>query len=50
MEIGYNGTDFVEGQKTVKLSVRLALGVRDKAGVVYVDDITAAVAAVEGGS
>lgn len=43
MEIGYNGTDLVEGQKTVVLKTRIAFGVRDKAGVIYVDDIAAAV-------
>lgn len=44
MEIGYNGTDMVEGQKTVMLKVRLAFGVRDKAAIIYISDIDAAVA------
>lgn len=40
MEIGYNGTDLTEGQKTVVIKVRVAFGVRDKAGVIYSDSIT----------
>lgn len=47
MEIGYNGTDLTEGQKTVVIKVRIAFGVRDKAGVIYVDDISAAVEALQ---
>jgi len=35
MQIGYNGTDFTEGQKTVKVNMRLAFGVRDKAAFQY---------------
>lgn len=35
LEIGLNGTDFTEGQKTVRLGVRLAFGVRDKAAFMY---------------
>jgi HK97 family phage major capsid protein len=35
MEIGLNGTDFVEGQKTVRFGTRLALGVKDKAALQY---------------
>lgn len=46
MEIGYNGTDFEEGQKTVMFKVRLAFGVRDKAGVIYVNGVQAAVDAL----
>jgi hypothetical protein len=46
MEIGYNGTDMVEGQKTVMLKVRLAFGVRDKAAIIYVSDVAAAAAAL----
>ncbi len=48
MEIGYNGTDLTEGQKTVVIKIRLAFGVRDKAGIIYVDDIDAAIAALAG--
>lgn len=44
MEIGYNGTDMVEGQKTVMLKVRLAFGVRDKAAIIYVSNITDGIA------
>jgi len=43
MEIGYNGTDLVEGQKTVVLKVRLAFGVRDKAAVIWCSSITTAI-------
>ena len=43
MEIGYNGTDLTEGQKTVVIKTRCAFGVRDKAGVIYTDDIAAAI-------
>lgn len=46
MEIGYNGTDLVEGQKTVIMKVRLAFGVRDKAAIIYVSDIAAGIAAL----
>jgi hypothetical protein len=35
MEIGLNAADFTEFQKTVRLSVRLAFGVRDKAAFQY---------------
>jgi HK97 family phage major capsid protein len=42
-----NGTDFVENQKTVKFSVRLAFGVRDKAAIIYVSSISAAATALE---
>lgn len=50
MEIGYNGTDFTEGQKTVMLKIRIAFGVRDKAGVIYVSDIHNAIADITVGS
>jgi len=39
MQIGYNGTDFTEGQKTVKVNMRLAFGVRDKAAFQYSADM-----------
>jgi hypothetical protein len=35
MEIGYNGTDLSEGQKTVVFKNRIAFAVRDKAAIVY---------------
>lgn len=35
LEIGYNGTDLSEGQKTVVVKVRVAFAVRDAAAVVY---------------
>jgi predicted nucleic acid-binding protein len=43
MEIGYNGTDLTEGQKTVVIKIRLAFGVRDKAAVIYCADLDQAV-------
>lgn len=43
LEIGYNGTDFTEGQKTVRISVRLAFAVRDPLAVIYCADLAAAV-------
>ena len=39
LEIGYNGTDLSEGQKTVVVKIRVAFAVRDKAGVVYSADV-----------
>lgn len=43
MEILYNGTDATEGQKTAVLKTRVAFGVRDKAAVIYVANITTAI-------
>lgn len=39
LEIGLNSSDFTEGQKTIRLGVRLALGVRDKAALIYSTDM-----------
>lgn len=39
MEIGLNAADFTEGQKTVRLGLRLAFGVRDKAAFQYSADM-----------
>jgi HK97 family phage major capsid protein len=39
MEIGYNGTDLTEGQKTVVFKMRVAFGVADKTAVIYCADI-----------
>lgn len=50
MEIGYNGTDFVEGQKTVVIKVRLAFGVRNALGIVYVSNVHNAIADITVGS
>jgi hypothetical protein len=47
MEIGYNGSDLTEGQKTVVLKIRVAFGVRDKAAVIYVSDIPAAIVGLQ---
>jgi len=46
MEIGFNGTDLTEGQKTVVIKIRLAFGVRDKAAIIYSDDIATDVEAI----
>jgi hypothetical protein len=46
LEIGHNSTDLTEGQKTVVIKIRLAFGVRDKAAIIYSDDIAADVAAI----
>lgn len=43
MEIGYNGTDLTEGQKTVVLKIRLAFGVRDKSAIIYESDVASAI-------
>ena len=42
VEIGYNGTDLTEGQKTVVINIRVAFAVRDKAGVIYSSGLDAA--------
>lgn len=39
LEIGLNADDFVDHRKTIRLSVRLAFGVRDKAAIVYSADM-----------
>ena len=47
MEIGYNGTDLTEGQKTVVIKVRVAFAVRDKAGIMYSSDMTSDVSTID---
>lgn len=49
MEIGYNGTDLTEGQKTVVINVRIAFAVRDKAGVIYSNGLEAAKGVINSG-
>jgi len=49
MEIGYNGTDFTEGQKTVVINIRIAFAVRDKAAVIYSDGLDAAKDVIDAG-
>jgi len=49
MTIGYNGTDLTEGQKTVVINVRIAFAVRDKAGVIYSNDLDAAKGVINAG-
>jgi hypothetical protein len=46
LEIGYDGNDFTEGYKTVKINTRLAFGVRDPLAVIYCSDLAAAVTAI----
>ena len=43
MEVGFNGTDLTEGQKTVVIKIRLAFGVRDAAGVIYASSVAGAI-------
>jgi hypothetical protein len=43
MEVGYDGNDFTEGFKTVRINVRLAFAVRDAAAVIYCSDLSQAV-------
>ncbi len=50
MEIGYNGTDFTEGQKTVTIKIRLAFAVRNPLGIIYVSNIHNAIADITVGS
>lgn len=40
MEIGLNGDDFKERQKTVRVGMRVAFGVGDPLGIIYSDDMT----------
>jgi len=49
MKIGYNGTDLTEGQQTVVIGTRVAFAVRDKAAVIYCDDLTAAKGVINAG-
>jgi len=46
MEIGYNGTDFVEGQKTVVIKTRVAFGVRDALATIYTATATADISSI----
>ena len=46
LEVGYDGNDFTEGWKTVRINVRLAFAVRDPLAVIYCSDIDAAVSAI----
>jgi hypothetical protein len=43
LEVGYDGNDFTEGWKTVRINVRLAFAVRDALAVIYCSDLDAAV-------
>jgi hypothetical protein len=40
LEIGLNGSDFVEGQKTARVGMRVAFGVGDPLGIIYCSDMT----------
>jgi regulator of replication initiation timing len=46
LEVGYDGNDFTEGWKTVRINVRLAFAVRDPLAVIYCSDLDAAVTAI----
>jgi hypothetical protein len=46
LEVGYDGNDFTEGWKTVRINVRLAFAVRDPLAVIYCSDLDAAVSAI----
>jgi len=46
MEIGYNGTDLTEGQKTVVIKTRVAFGVRDALATVYTATVDADITAI----
>jgi len=46
LQIGLNGTDLTEGQKTVVIKVRNAFGIRDAAGIIYSDAIATDVIAI----
>jgi hypothetical protein len=50
LQIGLNGTDLTEGQKTVVIKVRNAFGIRDIAGIIYSDAIATDVAAIDAGA
>jgi HK97 family phage major capsid protein len=44
VEIGLNGTDLVEGQRTIVIKIRVAFGVRDKAGIIWSSNVENAAA------
>jgi hypothetical protein len=46
LEIGYDGNDFTQGYKTVRINVRLAFAVRDPLAVIYCSGLDAAVTAI----
>jgi len=46
LEVGYDGNDFTQGYKTVRINARLAFGVRDPLAVIYCSGLDAAVAAI----
>lgn len=47
LEVGYDGNDFTEGWKTVRINVRLAFAVRDPLAVIYCADLDAAVSDIK---
>ena len=47
LEIGYDGNDFTEGYKTVRINVRLAFAVRDALAVIYCSDLDTAVSDIK---
>jgi hypothetical protein len=46
LEVGYDGNDFTQGYKTVRINVRLAFAVRDPLAVIYCSGLDAAVTAI----
>ena len=46
LEVGYDGNDFTQGYKTVRINVRLAFAVRDPLAVIYCSGLAAAVTAI----
>jgi hypothetical protein len=42
MKMGYNASDLTEGQQTVVIGMRVAFAVRNKAAVIYCDDLATA--------
>ena len=46
LEVGYDGNDFTEGWKTVRINVRLAFAVRDALAVIYCSGLEAAKAQI----
>jgi hypothetical protein len=46
LEVGFDGSDFSEGYKTIRIGVRLAFAVRDPLAVIYCSGLDAAVTAI----
>ena len=48
MEIGLNGTDFTERQKTARIGMRVAFGVGDPLGIIYCSNMSSALETIDG--